>query len=180
MKVFINPGHAPNGNPDPGACGCGLRESDVAAQVGKLVEGYLLAASCEVMTLQSDSLSEITDTANEWGADVFVSIHCNSAASEYARGVETFSYPYSVDGKAIAGCIQRQITGAFAKIDDDFPDRGLKEANFYVLRNTDMPACLVEMAFISNEEDAGLLKYHADDFARAIARGVTDYEQAIS
>ena len=179
LKVFLNPGHAPNGNPDPGACGHGLRESDVAAQVAYLVEGYLTAASCEVMTLQSDSLSEICNAANDYGADVFVSIHCNSAASEFARGVETFSYPYSVGGKAIASCIQRQITGAFTQIDPDLPDRGLKEANFYVLRNTDMPACLVEMAFISNEEDAALLKYHADDFARAIARGVTDYEKAL-
>jgi N-acetylmuramoyl-L-alanine amidase len=42
-----------------------------------------------------------------------------------------------------------------------------------------MPACLVEMAFIVNEEDASLLKYHVDDFARAIARGVTDYEQSL-
>jgi N-acetylmuramoyl-L-alanine amidase len=180
MKVFVNCGHAPNGNPDPGACGCGLRESDVTATVGHLVEGYLQAAGCDVVTLQSDSLREVCDAANEWGADVFVSIHCNSAASEFARGVETFSYPGSVSGHDIAGCIQRQIVGAFSKIDDDFPDRGLKEANFYVVRNTDMPACLVEMAFISNEEDAALLKYHADDFARAIARGVTDYEQAIS
>lgn len=177
MKVFLNPGHAPNGNPDPCACGCGLRESDVAAQVGHLVKGYLVAAGCEVQTLQSDSLSEVCNTANAWGADVFVSIHCNSASSEYARGVETFSYPYSVGGKAIAGCIQRQIVGAFKEIDPKFPDRGLRTANFQVLRCTDMPACLVEMAFICNEEDAGLLKYHADDFARAIARGVTDYEQ---
>lgn len=180
MKVFLNAGHAPNGNPDPGACGCGLRESDVAAQVAHLVEGYLISAGCEVATLQSDSLSEITNAANEWGADVFVSIHCNSAASEFARGVETFSYPGSVGGRDVAGCIQRQIVGAFGEIDPDFPDRGLKEANFYVVRNTDMPACLVELAFISNEEDAALLKYHADDFARAIARGVTDYAQAIS
>ena len=179
MKVFVNAGHSPNGNPDPGACGHGLRESDVTAQVGHLVEGYLVAAGCEVQTLQSDSLSEVCNAANAWGADVFVSIHCNSAASEYARGVETFSYPYSVAGKDIAGCIQRQIVDAFGKIDPDFPDRGLKTANFYVVRNTDMPACLVEMAFISNEDDAALLKHHADDFARAIARGVTDYEQSL-
>ena len=179
MKVFLNPGHAPNGNPDPGACGHGLRESDVAAQVGRLVEGYLTVAGCEVMTLQADRLSEISNAANNWGADVFVSIHCNSAGSEYARGVETFSYPYSVGGKAIASCIQRQIVDRFSKIDPDFPDRGLKTANFHVVRETDMPACLVEMAFICNAEDAALLKHHADDFARAIAVGVTDYEQSL-
>jgi N-acetylmuramoyl-L-alanine amidase len=176
MKVFINPGHAPNGNPDPGACGCGIRESDVAAQIGHLVEGYLTAAGCECKTLQSDSLSEITETANAWGADVFVSIHCNSAGVDTARGVETFSYPYSANGKVLAGCIQNQITGAFRNIDPEFPDRGLKTANFYVVRNTDAPAVLVELAFINNEEDAALLKHHADDFARAIARGVTDFE----
>ena len=176
LKVFINPGHAPNGNPDPGACGCGLRESDVAAQIGHLVEGYLIAAGCAVKTLQSDSLSEITETANAWGADVFVSIHCNSAGVDTARGVETFSYPYSANGKVLAGCIQNQITGAFRSIDPEFPDRGLKTANFYVVRNTDAPAVLVELAFINNEEDAALLKHHADDFARAIARGVTDFE----
>ena len=179
MKVFINPGHALNGIPDPGACGCGLRESDVAAEVAHLVEGYLAAAGCEVQTVQDDSLSDVTGAANDWGADVFVSIHCNSAASEFARGVETFSFPYSVGGRAIAGCIQRQIVSAFNKIDSDFPDRGLKEANFQVLRETDMPACLVEMAFINNWQDAELLKRNADDFARAIARGVTDYEQAL-
>ena len=180
MKVFINPGHAPNGNPDPGACGCGLRESDVAATVGRLVEGYLTAADCEVKLLQSDSLYEISNTANEWGADCFVSIHCNSAGVDTARGVETFSYPYSANGKVLAGCIQNQITGAFRNIDPEFYDRGLKEANFYVLRNTDSPAVLVELAFINNSEDAELLKHHADDFAQAIARGVTDYECELS
>ncbi len=176
LKVFLNPGHAPNGNPDPGACGHGLRESDVAAQVGRLVEGYLLAAGCEVKTLQSDSLREISSAANEWGADVFVSIHCNSAGTDLARGVETFSYYGSGNGKALAACIQNQIVDAFKTIDKDFPDRGLKTASYHVIRETDAPAVLVEMAFINNVDDANLLKYHTNDFARAIARGVTDYE----
>ena len=176
MKVFINAGHSPNGVPDPGACGCGLRESDVAATVAHAVVGYLNGAGCEAKFFQSDSLYEISSTSNRWGADVFVSIHCNSAGRDDARGVETFSYPGSNNGKALAACIQNQIVGAFGKIDPDFPDRGLKTANFHVVRETDAPAVLVELAFINNEEDAGLLKYHADDFARAIARGVTDYE----
>lgn len=179
MKVFINPGHAPNGVPDPGACGCGLRESDVVATVGHLVEGYLTAAGCEVKLLQSDSLSEISDTANEWGADCFVSIHCNSAETDTARGVETFSYHGSSNGWGLSKCIQNQIVGAFATIDKTFPDRGCKTANYHVIRETDMPAVLVEMAFINNAEDAKLLKHNADDFARAIARGVTDYEQSL-
>lgn len=177
MKVMINAGHAPNGIPDPGACGCGLRESDVTATVGHLVEGYLTAAGCKARFFQSDSLSEISSTSNKWGADVFVSIHCNSAEVDTARGVETFSYPYSTNGKVLASCIQNQIVDAFKSIDREFFDRGLKTANFHVVRETDAPAVLVELAFINNEEDAGLLKHHADDFARAIARGITDYEQ---
>lgn len=176
MKVFINPGHAPNGQPDPGACGCGLRESDVTATVAHLVEGYLHEAGCEARFFQSDSLSEISSTSNKWGADVFVSIHCNSAEVDTARGVETFSYPHSELGSELAGFIQRRIVDRFEEIDGDFLDRGLKEANFHVLRETNMPACLVELAFINNVDDARLLKEYYDDFARAIACGITDYE----
>ena len=54
MKVFLNPGHAPNGNPDPGACGCGLRECDVAKSVADLVAGYLVAAGVEVVGNMQD------------------------------------------------------------------------------------------------------------------------------
>lgn len=59
-------------------------------------------------------------------------------------------------------------------------DRGVKKATpgingLYVLTNTDMPAVLVELAFISNDEEEDMLSNHQDDFARAIARGVTDY-----
>lgn len=175
MKVFINPGHAPNGVPDPGACGCGLREADVVATVGRLVEGYLTGAGCEVKVLQSDSLYEISGAANAWGADCFVSIHCNSAGVDTARGAESYSFYGSPGGWDLNMCIQRQIAGAFAEIDKNFPNRGCRTANYHVLRETDMPAVLVEMAFINNAEDAELLKQHADDFARAIARGVTDY-----
>ena len=52
MQVFINPGHALNGNPDPGACGYGLRESDVAARIGVIVEERLRAAGVETYLLQ--------------------------------------------------------------------------------------------------------------------------------
>ena len=79
MKVFLNAGHAPNGNPDPGACGYGLRECDVARNVADLVVGYLTAAGVEVVgCLQSDSLEEVVDSSNNSDADVFISIHCNA------------------------------------------------------------------------------------------------------
>ncbi|MBR4696594.1 MAG: N-acetylmuramoyl-L-alanine amidase, partial [Selenomonadaceae bacterium] len=91
MKVFINPGHAPNGNPDPGACGFGLRESDAAASIGSMVEERLKAAGVETYLLQSDALYSVPGVANDWGADLFVSIHCN-AFNGVAKGTETCIY----------------------------------------------------------------------------------------
>lgn len=93
MKVFLNPGHAPNGHPDPGAVNeeTGLRESDVALAVGKSAASYLNAAGVETELLQSDSLYEICETANSSDADIFVSIHCNAAEAEEANGTETWA-----------------------------------------------------------------------------------------
>ena len=179
MQVFINPGHALNGNPDPGAVNerTGLRESDVAANVGVLVEKYLKAAGvgvCDV--LQNDSLGYVVNAANDSDADLFISIHCNSAESRQASGTEVWACAGSTAGHKLARCIQDQIVGALGTT-----DRGVKTATpgvngLYVLTNTDMPAALVELAFISNDSDEQLLAHKQDDFARAIARGVTDYQ----
>lgn len=116
MKVFINPGHAPNGVPDPGAVNeeTGLRESDVALAVGKSAASYLNAAGVETELLQSDSLYEICETANSSDADIFVSIHCNAAEAEEANGTETWACAGSDAGHALAACIQRQIVDSMA------------------------------------------------------------------
>ena len=84
MKVFINPGHGPT---DPGACGFGLQEADIAAKIGAFVERKLSEKGIEVQSLQSDHLSGIPGIANSWGADLFISIHCN-AANAIAKGTE--------------------------------------------------------------------------------------------
>ena len=176
MKVFLNPGHAPEGNPDPGACGYGLRECDVAKNVADLVADYLTAAGVEIVgNLQSDSLREVVSASNRVGADVFISIHCN-ACNGVAQGTEVWHYYGSGEGEKLAQCIQNQIVDALETV-----DRGVKGAKpgvngLYVLNNTDAVAVLVELAFIDNESDAALLRERKDDFARAIARGVTDYE----
>ena len=177
MKVFLNPGHAPNGEPDPGAVNetTGLRECDVAKNVADLVAYYLNAAGVSTDVLQSDSLGEISQAANDSGADLFISIHCNSAEAAAATGTETWACAGSSAGHALAACIQNQIVDALGTV-----DRGVKTATpgvngLYVLTNTDAPAVLVELAFISNDDDEQLLEKKQDDFARAIARGVTDY-----
>ncbi|BEU87814.1 hypothetical protein TAMA11512_12780 [Selenomonas sp. TAMA-11512] len=175
MKVFLNPGHAPNGIPDPGACGRGLRECDVAKSVADLVEHYLTAAGVEVVgNMQDDDLYTITSVANASGADIFVSIHCN-AFNGNAKGTEVLVYPGSDAGRKLGDCIQRQIVDSLGTT-----DRGLKDRpNLWVLKSTDMPAVLVELAFIDNAGDAALLRERQDEFARAVARGITDYEQMI-
>ena len=176
MKVFLNPGHAPNGNPDPGACGCGLRECDVAKSVADLVADYLTAAGVEVVgNLQLDDLYEIVTASNHADADVFISIHCN-ACNGVAQGTETWHFYGSGAGKTLASCIQNQIVTSLGTT-----DRGTKGAKpgvngLYVLSNTDAVAVLVELAFIDHAGNAQLLRSQQDEFARAIARGVTDYE----
>ena len=181
MKIFINPGHAPGGHPDPGAVNSetGLRECDVALAVGKSATSYLNAAGVETEMLQSDSLAEICEAANGSGADIFVSIHCNAADAMEANGTETWACAGSYRGGMLADCIQSQLVDAL-----DTTDRGVKIATpgvngLYVLTNTDMPAVLVELAFISNPGDEEILANAQDALARAIARGVTDYEQLI-
>lgn len=187
MKVYINPGH--DLDYDSGAVHTvtdgtvDLRECDVAAKIGAKVKEYLEAAGCECRILQSDNLyydSSYDDRpvavcadANDWPADVFVSIHCN-AANGKACGTEVECYNRMSNGGNLAQCIQNQIVSAL-----DTVDRGVKEMpGLIVLRHTEMPAVLVETAFIDNDDDADLLVNRWDDFARAIARGVTDYEQS--
>lgn len=171
MKVFINPGHAPNGNPDPGACGFGLRESDVAMRIGSLLEYYLRSAGLETQILQSDSLEEVVTSSDYFGADVFISIHCN-AFDGSAHGTETLIYAKGGEAEKLAGCVQAQLIDTIGTT-----DRGIKERpGLYVLNSTNAPAILVEIAFIDNRQDSGLLANETEDIARAIARGVTDYQ----
>ena len=188
MRIMIDPGHAGR-NVDPGAVNqsTGLQEADVALFVSKLVETQLLAAGHEVKLTrtdweqaETDDLNVRTSLSNDWGADLFVSIHCNSAVSPNAAGYEVWTSPGDTEGDALATCIYAQIAIEFpdrtgrADYSDGDPD---KESRFYVLVHTNAPACLVEMAFISNDEEAALLSDSAwqERYARAIARGVTDY-----
>lgn len=188
MKVVIDPGHAGQ-NVDPGAVNqaTGLQEADVALLVSKLVETQLLEAGHEVKLTrteweqaETDDLSVRTSLSNDWGAELFVSIHCNSAVNPNAAGYEVWTSPGDTEGDALATCIYAQIAIEFpdrtgrSDYSDGDPD---KESGFYVLVHTDAPACLVEMAFISNDEEAALLSdaVWQDRYSRAIALGITDY-----
>jgi len=165
MKIFINAGHGGN---DSGAVGNNLIERDVNFFIANRVETYLLAVNYDTKLFQYDGLQAICDEANNWHADLFVSIHCNAFDGQ-AHGTETFYV--SERGRKLANAIQNQIVSSVGTF-----NRGVKfDDEFFVLTNTNMPAVLVECAFIDNPYDAKLLREKEDDFARAIARGITDY-----
>ena len=168
MKVLINPGH--DIDLDSGAVNpiYGTRECDVARDAGKMLAQYLETAGCEVRTVQSDDLGYVCEQSNEWGADIFVSLHCN-AFNTVARGTETLYK--SFNGQRLANCIQSQIIRSINTV-----DRGVKKRDdLWVLNGTDATAVLVEMAFIDNEYDHSLLINDLDTIVRAIARGITDF-----
>lgn len=174
MKIFIDPGH---GGRDPGAVGQGgLREKDVNLSVAKKVAKLMEEKGYEVILTRSEdayvSLGERSKLANLHKASVFISIHCNAAENRDAQGAETFHYPTSVEGKNLADLVQSELVLYTAAM-----DRGVKQANFHVLRETAMPAILVELAFISNEDEEHKLSKpnFQGAYALAISEGVDKY-----
>lgn len=171
MKITINGGHYPGR--DSGAVGgTGLQEADINRDIMSRVAYYLRAVHCDVLEVQDNTLRQITNASNEFGADLFVAIHCNGSINTDAIGTETFCYMIGGDSEKLATCIQQQIVDSLGTV-----DRGIKTGNFYVLRMIDCPAVLVETAFITNANDEALLadEEKRDEFAAAISRGITDY-----
>ena len=101
-KVFIDPGHNYSGG-DTGAVGYGLKEQDISVKVGNKLRVLLEINGMEVKSSRvslydnvgdgslNSSLSSRTSQANQWGADLFISVHCNAANSK-AYGAETYAY----------------------------------------------------------------------------------------
>lgn len=168
MRIFINPGHSIE--VDPGATGYNLEEAQVALNIGNYLKPILESVGYEVQSIQDDSLSYVCDSANNWGADLFVSIHCN-AFNGVAKGTECLYYPGSTKSKKLSQCIQTKLVNYFGTV-----DRGIKERpNLYVLNSTDMPATLIETAFIDEYSDNQLLANRQEEFAKVIAEGIVDY-----
>lgn len=179
MKVFINPGHCIG--VDPGAVGVnGLQEADVTRSIGDFLNQELQSLGYDTVVCQKDSLADICTEANDWQADLFVSIHCNAANNRQAYGSEIWTYyGESLSDKA-ATEIMNSLSYSFPDfyIRSDFSDGDVdKEANFYVLKNTAMPAVLLEVAFISNPYEEQFLASKANQqyIAIAIADGISNF-----
>ncbi|NJK37008.1 MAG: N-acetylmuramoyl-L-alanine amidase [Oscillatoriales cyanobacterium RM2_1_1] len=174
VLIVIDPGH---GGSDVGAVGVGgLREKDVVFPISQQVAQILEQNGVQViLTRQNDFTVELeprVDLANRFNADLFVSIHANAATRREASGVETFYYQ---SGYSLAQYIQNSILANFR-----MENRGVKQARFFVLRNTAMPSALVEIGFVSNDYDASILADPTQQsrMAQAIAQGILQYLQA--
>lgn len=185
IKVCLNAGHKPG--MDPGAIGLKSTEAELALKFASKATEYLRAVGYNVLLVQENELEDIVAASDDFGADVFLSIHMNSAVAKSAYGTETFYAASSSRGRKLASCVQKQVETFMVKkrIEQrpnvseetvkDYSDRGLKTNSLYVVRNTDAPAALVEVGFISNALDEEILINNIDGIAAAIARGVTDY-----
>ncbi len=176
MKIFIDPGH---GGTDPGGTRYndqGMTEKEINLDIALKMKCILTERGHDIMMSRNEdinvSLVERVDMANDWFANYFISIHCNSVSSPSANGVETLYYPTSVTGQAFAAEVQEQLV-----LQTKLVNRGIKPRDLYVLRKTRMPAVLVEVGFLTNPLENELL--NSEEFrskcARAIADGVTQY-----
>ncbi|MFN6525995.1 N-acetylmuramoyl-L-alanine amidase [Nostoc sp. ChiSLP03a] len=174
VVVIIDPGH---GGKDSGALGIGgAREKDVILPIGKRLAEILQQNGVQViMTRDSDyfvTLPGRVQLAERANADVFVSIHANSAGASRpdVNGLEVYYYDSGLD---LARIVRSSILQSISTI----KDRGVRRARFYVLRKSSMPSILVETGYMTGRQDMARLRTSAyqNQMAEAIARGVLQY-----
>ncbi len=183
IKIYIDQGHNPR-EFNTGAEGNGFYEQDITYEIGVLL-GELLSSNPNFSVRLSrttpdeikgnsnaGSLAARVREANEWGADIFLSLHTNAATNESASGSEALIYSRS---SAVALGLAEDILDSLNEI-TGLRNRGVIERpGLYVLKRTAMPAVLVEMGFISNRYDAELMAYSPYLFAEGIYQGILDY-----
>src|SRR5699024_7095378 len=136
-KIFIDPGHGGN---DPGATANRLYEKDLTLQIAQKIRAYLLnnyqdiSVNLSRETDQTLSLSDRTDQANKWNANLYLSIHINAGGGQ---GFESYIFSGNFANKSRTKSLRSAIHDAI--IDEvNWLDRGKKEANFHVLRESKM------------------------------------------
>lgn len=183
IKIYIDQGHNPRGF-NTGAEGNGYYEQDITYEIGRRLYNLLLTnpeftprlsrptPDTVRGTSNSSSLVDRVNEANEWDADIFISLHNNAAENPDATGNEALVYgPGQRVANDLAARILEQLT-----LTTGLRNRGIVyRPGLYVLKETKMPAVLVEMGFISNPYDADLLANSPYLFATGIYRGILQY-----
>ena len=167
-KICCDYGHGGN---DPGAIYKGRKESDDNLALGKAVTAELRRHGVIVDETRTGdttvSLVERSNFENRQSYDYFISFHRNAFKPEQAKGVETYTY---LNPGAKAKGLAEKIQTALVSI--GFTNRGVKAANFHVLRETKAPAVLVEVGFIDNTGDNQLFDSKRDEIVAAITGAV--------
>lgn len=179
--IVIDAGH---GGFDLGAHSKTYEEKAICLKTAILVRKHLEKAGYHVIMTRSHDeylpLKKRAEIANQAKCQALISIHCNSAKNSSAKGIEIFytkkTEPWrSKKSKELAQTILSKLlsqTGA--------DSRGIKEANFCVIRETKMPSILIETGFLTNEEERKKLNndLYLDTMAKSIADGVDHYFQS--
>lgn len=169
--VVIDAGH---GGSDYGAIRNNFNEKDINLDVAKRVEAILLSKGVSVEMVRSKdeavSLQDRVLFSNNKSADVFVSVHVNASTKPEITGIET--HYYRSESMDLAQSVHAQLASNIKS-----KDRGLFRSKFYVINHTKAPAILVEIGFISNEDERNELlgNHRKQQTAKAIAEGILDY-----
>ncbi|MEI2359928.1 N-acetylmuramoyl-L-alanine amidase [Priestia megaterium] len=176
-KIYLDAGH---GGADAGAVGAnGLYEKNLVLKIQQYLISYLNSTYSDFTiktTRTTDvflSLSQRASQANSWGADAFMSIHVNAGGG---TGYEDYVYRSASNAsKTFQSIVHGQVQPALLSY--NHPNRGRKSANYAVLRLTNMPAVLTEIAFIDNSTDATLLQNEAflKSMGESYAKGIAVY-----
>lgn len=174
--IVVDAGH---GGKDPGALGVsGNHEKDYTLAVAnKTVELLKQFPEFQVVSTRSTDvfleLSERVAIANDWDADLFLSIHANSFSNPKSGGTESFYY--NANSKEFAQLVHKHLQGA-----TEFLDRGVKSSGFYVIKHTKMPAVLTETGFLSNPMENSKLTSPAfqEKIAKSLVAAIREYYQS--
>lgn len=181
--ITLDPGH---GGSDPGAVGAnGTKEKNITLAIAEKVEELLKKRGAKVYMTRTtdkdvygpyasdvDELQARVNVAEKYDSDLFISLHINSSVNKKIGGFSTYYYPKTSQDLKIAKAIQDQLTSNFG-----VDDLGVREANFYVIKRSTMPATLLELCFISNEKEEKLMnsKWFQNKTAKLIAEGIEEY-----
>ena len=177
MKIFLDPGH---GGDDNGAFWWGYKEKNINLNISLFLWRALWFRGYEVKLSRSSDmavpLADRCQLANDWGADLFVSIHCDAYDALTPSGMTVHIYEFT----EISGPLGHAIVEALRRHFPDPRQRGLRYSNFKVLRETNCPAALVECEFLSNQKQAQWLGTLEAQYglAEAFAAGILAYENA--
>lgn len=183
IKIFIDQGHNPTGYHNAGATGNGLFEQDITYQVGVYLADLLNrdprfdarlsrpTPTTVLGTNNTTSLAERVRLANEWPADYFLSLHCNSNPNPAINGTEIYIYRYNTQAQWMAQPIMAGITQTVGT-----KNNGIRERpSLFVLRRTNMTSMLIEMGYLTNPSDAQKLRTNQYGFAYGIYIGIMRY-----